>query len=256
MGYKSDRKHKLDKRKSHKKSHKNPHRKKSVKYEDIPINNIKRINKSERLPHNFKAEVLKEDPYIVKLKHLATDEEILEFLRLVNEKGFERSNMVVKDELVISDYRTSQTSYILKDGLPDTYSPPIESFIKKICYLASCKRGQIEGIMAVKYDGNSEYFKTHVDYFSNSDENMLSEAGNRIATFFVYCNTLGKDEKGETEFPKLGIKSRPRRGGAVFWFNKDKRGNMIPETEHRGNPPIDGTIKIGLNVWVREGEFK
>ena len=105
--------------------------------------------------------------------------------------------------------------------------------------------------MAVKYDGEGEYFETHVDYFSDSDEILLGDGGNRIATFFIYANTLERGEGGETEFPYLGVKSRPVKGTAVFWHNFI-RGKAQKDTQHRGNPPKDGTVKIGINCWIRD----
>ena len=157
----------------------NKHRHKKDSFSRMPINDIERINKSKRMEDDFRAKVLSKKPYIVKLRNLLTNREIDELVKLANKKGFERSNMVVNNELVVSNYRTSQTSYILKDGLPDKYNKYIENIIKKICYLVNCERYQIEGLMVVKYDGEEEYFKTHVDFFSESDEMLLEDGNNK-----------------------------------------------------------------------------
>ena len=225
-------------------------RKKDI-FDKMPINNIKRINKSDRMERHFKAKILSNKPYIVKLKNFLSNKEINSLVSLANKKGFERSNMVIDNELVITSYRTSQTSYILKDGLHHTYNKYVEKIIKKICYLVNCERYQIEGLMVVKYDGEEEYFNTHVDYFSESDEMLLNDGGNRISTFFIYATTLERGEGGETEFPYLKIKSRPVKGDAVFWHNF-VRGKPQKDTQHRGNPPAKGQIKIGINCWIRD----
>lgn len=210
--------------------------------------------KTKYLEENFKARVLNEDPYIVKINNLLNDEEIEEILALTKGK-FEKSNIVIDGELVYDDrQRNSSTAYIFKDGLPDNYSPVIENMIKKICYLSNCTRDKIE-MMAVRYK-KGEYFGEHVDYFSDDEINVLDKGGQRSETYFIYLNTLRKGEGGETEFTKLGIKSIPKKGDAVFWYNKDPlTGEMLPDTEHQGNPVTADTIKYGLNLFIREKSF-
>ena len=170
---------------------------------------------------------------------------------LLDKKGFEQSTIVNSSgELQVSDYRKSYTSYLTTDGLPEKYNPPLENLIKRICYIGGCKRDQIEGLMMVKYEESDEgYYWDHHDYFQEKDLYKLDNMGNRLSTFFVYLNTLEKDEGGETYFPRIDIASRPRRGDAVFWWNI-RDGKVIPETEHRGNP-VKRT-KYGLNIWIRE----
>lgn len=215
---------------------------------------IARDGKAHLFSERFKARRVSKSPYIVKINNFLDKKEKEELLALTKGK-FERSNIVVNGELVYDDnQRTSSTAYIFKDGLPDKYSKTIERLIERICYLADCERGQIE-MMAVRYK-KGEFFGPHVDYFDEDEIGVLDSAGQRIMTFFVYLNTLEKGEGGETEFTKLGIKSQPKKGDAVFWYNQDpKTGKMLPETEHQGNPVLSDTVKFGLNIWVRSSTF-
>ena len=213
----------------------------------IPINNLKQI---KHMPENFKAREINSYPYVVKINNLLKDKEIEELLRLAKGK-FEKSNVMIDGELIYNKQRTSSTAYLFEDGMPDKYSKPIESMIKRICYLMNCHRSQLE-IMCVRYK-KGEYFGKHVDYFQ---ENEIDDFGQRIATFFVYLNTIEKGQGGETEFTKLKIRSRPKKGDAVFWYNKNfETGEMIPETEHSGNPVTGDAIKYGLNIWMHD-EYK
>ena len=219
----------------------------------MKILNLKNLKK-KHLPEGFKARVINEHPYIVKINNLLTDEEIEEILDLA--KGnFQKSNIVVDGKLVYNDaQRNSSTAYLFEDGLPNKYSKRIEKIIKRICYLLSCERNYLE-IMAVRYR-KGEYFGSHVDYFEDHEINKLDSAGQRIATFFVYLNTLQKEDGGETEFTKLGIKSRPKKGDAIFFLNQDSEtGEMLPKTEHQGNPVLTDTVKIGVNIWARSNSF-
>lgn len=158
---------------------------------------------------------------------------------------------MIDGELIYNKQRTSSTAYLFEDGMPGKYSKNIERLIKRICYLMNCERSQLE-IMCVRYK-KGEYFGKHVDYFQ---EHEIDSSGQRIATFFVYLNTIDKGDGGETEFTKLKIKSRPKKGDAVFWYNKNfKTGEMIPETEHQGNPVTGDIMKYGLNIWIRDKSF-
>jgi prolyl 4-hydroxylase len=222
---------------------------------NAPIDNLERLQSKPRkyLLKDFKAREVNLDPYIVKINNLLSDEEIKELLKLAK-SNFEKSNVMVDGELVYSKSRTSSTAYLFDDGIPGKYNEIIEGIIKRIRFLVNCERSQLE-IMAVKYK-KGEQFGNHVDYFNEDEVGVLDKGGNRISTFFVYLNTLPSDAGGETEFTKLGIKSKPKKGDAVFWYNKDfKTGKMLPITEHRGNPVLIDTVKYGLNVWVRSSSF-
>lgn len=211
----------------------------------IPINNLKELD--------LKAREINSYPYIVKINNLIKDKEIEELLTLAKGK-FEKSNIMIDGQLIYNKQRTSSTAYLFEEGLPDKYSKNIERFIKRICYLMNCKRSQLE-IMCVRYK-KGEQFGKHVDYFQPSDLDKTGQRGQRIATFFIYLNTIERGDGGETEFTKLKIKSRPKRGDALFWYNKNfKTGEMIPETEHQGNPVTGDVMKFGLNVWVYDECF-
>ena len=220
---------------------------------NCPLSNFDKI-KSKYIHKGFKIRKLNDYPYIVKINNLLNNEEISEILKLAKGK-FEKSSVVIDGEIVYNNsQRNSSTAYLFEDGLPDKYSENIERFIKRIRHLTRCKRSQIE-MMCVRYK-KGEKFDKHVDYFKEEDVGILDRGEQRIATFFIYLNSLEKGQGGETEFTKLGIKSTPKKGDSVFWFNKDfVSGEMIPETEHRGNPVKGETIKYGLNVWIRNNDF-
>lgn len=220
------------------------------------INNLERLQSKSRrsLIKGFKARKIHDNPYIVKIKNFVSDEEIDELMRLAKGK-FERSNIVLNGQLRYDDMRTSSTAYLMQDGLPDNYGI-LENLIERVQYLTNCKREEIEGMMAVRYK-YGEKFDAHVDYFGKDEIGKLDNGGQRIGTFFIYLNSLSSDEGGETEFTKLGIKSKPRKGDAIFFWDRDpKTKEMLPLTEHRGNPVTKkGTIKYGANLWVRSSAF-
>jgi len=216
------------------------------------INKISKIN-HKHFPRGFKPTILSNKPYIVKLRRFLNTEEIETLLRMAKGK-FEHSTIIVDDEEILSTTRTSKTAFITDNGQFEKYSKPVENVLKKVCYLVGCKREQIESLMVVKYKPSQQYYD-HWDFFEEDDSSLYEEGGRqRIATFFCYLNSLDIGDGGETEFPKLNIKSKPSKGTAVFWWDTDKKGNVIRETLHRGNPVKRGT-KYGLNIWIRERSF-
>lgn len=217
------------------------------------LEKLDKIKLSE-FPKGFHPTIINKTPYIVKLRRLLNTEEIEELLKMAEGK-YEKSTIVVDGKLVTSDVRTSETAYITENGHHDKYSKPIENILKKICYLTKCKRHQIEGLMVVKYEKNQQYYDHH-DYFKKQHVEMISDGGQRIATFFCYLTSLEINEGGETEFPQLGIKIKPSKGTGVFWWNTNEKGKTLSKTLHRGNPVDSDKIKYGLNIWVRQTGWK
>lgn len=224
-----------------------------------PINDITKVEelvaKNPKYFHkDFKCRIINEYPYIVKINNLLTDAEVEELLAMTKGK-FQRSNLMKDGLLYYDNQRTSSTAYIFSDGLPDKYSKNLERMIKRICLLLNCTRSQLE-VMAVRYRTGEEFDK-HVDFFEDHEVNVLDSAGNRVFTLFIYLNDLNKEDGGCTEFTKLGIKSRPKKRDALFWWNQDPNtGEYIKETEHKGNPVLtEGIVKYGLNLWGRTGHF-
>ena len=222
----------------------------------IPLLDLERLQSKKRdvLLDDFKARVINEEPYIVKIKNLISDREIEEILKLAKGR-FERSNIAVDGELVYSTTRNSSTAYIFRDGMPDRENKYIERFVDRITYLTGCKRNQLE-VMCVRYK-KGQKFDEHVDYFDDNELGAFDVAGQRIFTFFIYLNTLEKEDGGTTEFTKLGLISKPIKGDSLFWINKDvKTGEMKSMTEHKGNPVLkEGVVKYGLNLWIRSSGF-
>jgi prolyl 4-hydroxylase len=223
-----------------------------------PINNIdqfKNLNEiGVKFPEGFKPRVIHKDPYIVKLRRFLNTEEINTILEL-SKHLFNPSTTVVNGEQIISDGRTSKTAFITENGQTNVNSSSktwkiIERILKRVCYLTGCDRNQIEGLMVVKYDKGQEYYNHH-DYFKPEDIELMKDGGQRIATFFCYLNSLNDNEGGETEFPEIGVKVKPSKGTAVFWWDVDKKGKVLDKTLHRGNPVNDG-VKYGLNIWIRD----
>ena len=201
-------------------------------------------------PNGFSTKIIHDKPYIVKIRRFLDSNEINILLDMA--KGlFKKSTIVVDGKMVNSTTRSSRTAFITDNGHYNNHGYYVDNVLNKVCYLVGCSRQQIEGLMVVKYREGDEY-QEHHDYFLEEHQDVIADGGQRIGTFFCYLNSLDKNEGGETEFPEIGVKAKPSKGTAVFWWNQ-VNGKTLPKTLHRGNPVLGkNRTKYGLNIWIRE----
>ena len=165
-----------------------------------------------------------------------------ECLRLI--EYFERHNPI---ESVTVDgttpTRKSKSVYMIND---DAVLNPVWRRIPSIFIQKNCERAQI-----TKYDVNGEY-KLHSDAFD--PETLKKQSKQRDGTFLIYLNDVAKG--GETDFPRLGKRIRPRMGTAL-WFRPSKNGQIDEALLHAALPLKEG-VKYIVQIWSRgnDGEKK
>jgi predicted 2-oxoglutarate/Fe(II)-dependent dioxygenase YbiX len=96
-----------------------------------------------------------------------------------------------------------------------------------------------------------ETYRPHVDFFHPKLPQFADEMrtkGQRIRTCLVYLND--DFDGGETEFARIGIKFRGRRGEALVFHNVTSNGAGDMKTLHTGLPPTRGE-KWLLSQWIR-----
>lgn len=139
------------------------------------------------------------------------------------------------------------------------------------------KSNQFENIQVVRYEPTQEY-KQHYDichpkqgakeHLRTCQEDYNKYNSVRYATVLFYLND--GFEGGETYFPRLNKKIKPKKGKALVFFNcninKDTNKNglcdVIYNSEHAGLPVIksnknnSSNEKWIANVWIRTKEIK
>jgi prolyl 4-hydroxylase len=151
----------------------------------------------------------------------------------------------LNDTNKVSSYRTSQTA-----DLNYLASPGLNLLDKKICNFMGTEPFLGEVVQSQKYKPG-QYYKKHCDYFTpliKEYKTYTEWMGQRTWTFMCYLNDV--EEGGETSFPLLKLKIKPKQGMAVVWNNLYRHGLPNPKTLHEALPPISGDKYI-LTKWFR-----
>jgi len=149
------------------------------------------------------------------------------------------------EKSMYQETRTSSTSNL------DDNNPLIKRLKKRIAKKIGLNINQGESLQGQLYEPG-QYFKSHNDFFQgDSYYNHCLASGNRIHTFMIYLNV--PEEGGETDFPQLNKKVKPKVGKAVSWSNM-KDDQVIPETLHEGTEVKKGKKYI-VTSWWRENKW-
>ncbi|BDD07456.1 2OG-Fe(II) oxygenase (plasmid) [Aureibacter tunicatorum] len=174
-------------------------------------------------------------------------EEECDYIVKLSQGSFERS-FTGGDQKTISDIRTSYSAFF--DGWDNKRIRPLYDRVAK---LMKINAENIEPFQCVSYE-DFQYYKPHLDAFDiEGSDKTLMHGGQRWGTLLVY---LTDDYKGgETYFPEIGYKVKPKKGKAIFFFNLDDKGNRHPYSLHTGLPVYEGK-KYACNIWLRENSFR
>jgi len=126
-----------------------------------------------------------------------------------------------------------------------------EAICNRVCALTGLPAINAESLQVLHYTVG-EYFAPHVDAWNPEFEGhaaTLKTHGQRAFTVLVYLND--DLEGGETEFLRLGLRHRGRKGDALMFRNVDAAGQLDPQTLHAGRPPTQGE-KWLLSLWIRD----
>lgn len=170
-----------------------------------------------------------------------------------------RSGTISKNP--ISDRRTSYNTFLKTDVFQGT---EIYNILCRIEHVAATLSGKPlvnqEPLQVARYLGG-EYYKEHYDACVPENSEMCIEDarhhGMRYATLLIYMNDVDPEHGGETYFPLINAKFRPKVGTGVFFFN------LLPNNENQHHPlsqhaalPLKGGTKWICNKWIRCKPYK
>ena len=158
----------------------------------------------------------------------------------------------------VSNVRTSENTFLKLNNYDK--SSDIYKLLDKIdiitLKISGKNRENQEPLQVVKYEP-SQYYNEHYDCCVPMESSICKRDtelhGLRYATLLIYLNDV--EERGETNFPLLKTKFKPKMGNAVFFYNltpDEKKYHIL--SKHAGLAPIKGT-KWVCNKWIRTKRY-
>ena len=186
-------------------------------------------------------EVVNKTPLIFYIDNFLNEEECRTIINYSKDK-MERAQIGTGPAAKISTIRTG-SSFFLK-YLDD---PEIFQIYKKISLVLYKPGRNFDPFFQVIYYGPGEEYKAHVD--PSPERNKNEGIKHRKMTCLFYLNDV--EEGGETEFPKLDVRVKPKRGRMVYFENYKKDGSINYDSLHR-SIPIKSGEKWAFNLWYHQ----
>lgn len=205
-------------------------------------------NNPRLLLQPIKVEMLnKNNPYIAIANDVITEKEI-SFIQSFARERLMRGTVTTKLGPRPSTNKISQTTII-----PFSESRKhLKSFLTRLYALSNLHERSFERLQVANYSVGGVY-NIHVDLlFPGVKENFTLATNNRLLTVVTYLNDV--TDGGETVFPEFGIRSQPKKGNVLMFFNLFRNGTGNTLTKHGSCPIIYGEKWIA-NQWVtRNGQ--
>lgn len=121
--------------------------------------------------------------------------------------------------------------------MPDRQAGVFRNIYEKVADYLQVNESQIEDLQVIRYKENQQY-KPHLDPTREND---------RVYTVILYLNDdfVG----GETYFPLLDLKVKPKKGKSLCFLNRDSASQVISYSKHAGLPVTSG-VKYICNIWI------
>lgn len=181
-----------------------------------------------------------DEPLIVVLGNMLSDEECDELIRLSTDKMRRSKIGTTREE---NQLRTSSSMFI-----EESENLIVERIEKRIATVMNIPIEHGEGLQILQYTPGQQY-KAHHDFFSSTS----NVTNNRISTLVMYLNDV--EQGGETFFPHLNFSVSPRKGMAVYfeYFYDDQTLNDL--TLH-GGAPVEAGEKWVATQWMRKQKVR
>lgn len=191
-----------------------------------------------------KIHVLSQNPPIFAVEDFLTNYEC-DFLISAASNSFTAAPVVGKGNGEVSPSRTSSTCYLAREDLP--------TYMAKICALTGKPVEHCELPQVGRYLPSQQYMQ-HYDAFDLSNEDgrrFASNGGQRVVTCLTYLNNVRSG--GQTSFPALNLKVKPKKGLCVVFFPATVDGLLDKMSLHAAEPAVD--VKYVSQVWIRQGTY-
>lgn len=162
-------------------------------------------------------------------------------LLAVAEPGYRRSTVLTPEGREVPHPVRSSDGFALHWLIED---PVVHALNRRLAAASGTAYDQGEPLLILRYSPGQQY-RRHFDALPGLENQ-------RIKTALVYLNE--GCEGGETEFPRIGLKVKGRKGDALVFSNTGPDGRADPLSEHAGLPVQSG-VKYLASRWIRGRRF-
>lgn len=145
-----------------------------------------------------------------------------------------------------SERRTSENARV--DQWTD---PKVTKLVTDVSSLVRLPPENSEPCKLLRYQGDQK-FDIHSDgfYQTAGGRQFLADGGQRLFTTLCYLNNV--EDGGETEFPHLKIKVKPKLG-RVLIFGNTRLGTNVPHPHsHHAGRSVTSGAKFAMSIWWRQ----
>ena len=190
-------------------------------------------------------------PEIILYEGFLSDEECVHIIEM-SKDNLVRSQVDGNQGGVTNATRTSSQAW-----LQHNTSPMIEDMCERIADAVGIPLENAEPIQTVYYRIGQEYHPHHDAYDLNTTMGKRATQGwgQRVKTALLYLNDV--EMGGETEFPYLDIRVKPKRGDMVVFQNIDLEVTDVPlYNSMHAALPVERGFKWACNLWFHERSNK
>lgn len=210
----------------------------------VPVDeNSKTVGNSEEGVTRLSAYVICRSPKVRLVPDFLTPEECEYMISLAEGKW--RPSTVGRSSSSISDGKSDKyvnkrskgrtsSSFMLLHSQDDV----VAEIERRAASLVGFPADHVERLNMLRYE-SGEFFGQHHD------------GAFRPWTVFITLNDIPRGAGGETLFPALGLKIRPKAGTALVWPNCLEDGQADDRVVHEALPPT-GVRKYAINCFVNE----
>jgi len=195
--------------------------------------------------------VLNKDPLVITIDNYVSDEVCEHFIKM-SENKFKRAKVSGDKEGFLSKGRTGSNHWVSHNTDKIT-----QELSEKISKLVDIPLDNAESYQIIHYSETQEYRRHYDGWLLNNSEKskrMLKRGGQRLLTVLCYLNDV--EDGGGTEFPRLNLIVKAKKGRIVIFQNvKDGTNIRHKLSEHAGMPVLSGE-KFAFNLWFREKKYK
>eukprot|EP00977_Amphora_coffeiformis_P028089 scaffold34690_cov288-Amphora_coffeaeformis.AAC.4 len=210
-----------------------------------PINNVP----SDLVDYEYK-----EGPWIVTIENFTTEKEAETLIHHGTEAGYYRSQDGITNpdgswRLGKVKWRTSWEQYCDRESCHK--DPVVENLMDRIYNVLGIPIQNADWLQLLRYK-EGQHYATHQDYHTHQ---ASAKPGARVVTWYMYLADV--EEGGETQFPYMDIKVKPKLGRVLVWSNIRDDDPMEENlfARHEALPVVKGT-KYGATAWYHHRNIR